>query len=48
MNTFLIAALVGLKLLTFDVDATPSVGSELTYQRMEASWDLSLRITGLP
>ncbi len=47
MNTFLIAALVGLKLLTFDVDATPSVGSELTYQRMEASWDLSLRARGI-
>ena len=47
MNTFLIAALVGLKLLTFDVDATPSVGSELTYQQMEASWDLSLRARGV-
>lgn len=47
MNTFLIAALVGLRLLTFDVDATPSVGSELTYQQMEASWDLSLRARGI-
>ncbi len=47
MNSFLIAALVGLKLLTFDVDATPPVGSELTYQRMEASWDLSLRARGI-
>ena len=47
MHTFLIAALAGLKLLTFDVDATPPVGSELTYQRMEASWDLSLRARGI-
>ena len=47
MNVFLIAALAGLRLLTFDVDATPPVGSELTYQRMEASWDLSLRARGI-
>lgn len=47
MPSLLLAALVGLKLLTFDVDCTPPVGSELTYQRMEASWDLSLRARGV-
>lgn len=47
MHAILLSALVGLKLLTFDVDATPPVGSELTYQRMEASWGLSLRARGV-
>ena len=47
MNALILAVLAGLQLLTFDVDATPPVGSELTYQRMEASWDLSLRARGI-
>lgn len=47
MRLLLIAALAGLQLLTFDVDVTPPVGSELTYQQMEASWDLSLRARGI-
>ena len=47
MNSLILSALVGLKLLTFDVDVTPPVGSELTYQRMAASWNLSLRARGI-
>ena len=47
MNVALLSALVGLRLLTFDVDATPPVGSELTYQRMEASSPFSLRARGV-
>jgi hypothetical protein len=35
-----------LSLSTFDVDATPPVGSELTYDRMINSWDLGLRAKG--
>ena len=37
----------GLKLMTFDVDATPQIGSELTYQTMINSGELSLRARGL-
>lgn len=35
-----------LSLSTFDVDATPPVGSELTYDLMNNSWDLGLRAKG--
>ena len=34
-------------LSVFDVDATPPVGSRLTYQEMKNSWDLGLRAKGL-
>ncbi len=37
----------GLRLSTFDVDATPPVGSELTYNTMINSWDLGLRAKGI-
>ena len=47
MNPCILAALAGLKLLTFDVDATPPVGSELVYQTMEASSAFSLRARGI-
>ena len=47
MRCFLLAVLSGLRLLTFDVDATPPVGSELTYQRMAASSPFSLRARGI-
>ena len=47
MNVALLSALVGLRLLAFDVDATPPVGSELAYQRMEASSPFSLRARGV-
>lgn len=36
-----------LKLATFDVDATPPVGSQLTYDPMVNSWDLGLRAKGI-
>lgn len=36
-----------LKLATFDVDATPPVGSNLTYDPMINSWDLGLRAKGI-
>jgi len=36
-----------LKLATFDVDATPPVGSSLTYDPMINSWDLGLRAKGI-
>lgn len=36
-----------LKLATFDVDATPPVGSSLTYDPMINSWDLGLRAKGV-
>ena len=36
-----------LKIATFDVDATPPVGSSLTYDPMLNSWDLSLRAKGI-
>lgn len=36
----------GLSLSTFDVDATPPVGSHLTYDPMVNSWDLGLRAKG--
>lgn len=37
---------VQLSLSTFDVDATPPVGSHLTYDPMINSWDLGLRAKG--
>lgn len=37
----------GLKISVFDVDATPPVGSNLTYQTMKNSWDLGLRAKGI-
>src|SRR5690348_3548321 len=37
----------GLKLSTFDVDATPPVGSRLAYDPMVNSWDMSLRAKGI-
>jgi hypothetical protein len=37
----------GLKIATFDVDATPPVGSNLTYNPMINSWDLGLRAKGI-
>lgn len=36
-----------LKLATFDVDATPPVGSSLTYDPMLNDWDLRLRAKGI-
>jgi hypothetical protein len=40
-------AVVGLRLSTFDVDATPPVGSNLAYDLMVNSWDLGLRAKGI-
>jgi len=37
----------GLSLSTFDVDATPPVGSYLIYDQMVNSWDMSLRAKGI-
>jgi len=37
----------GLRLTTFDVDATPPVGSFLAYDSMINSWDLGLRAKGI-
>lgn len=37
----------GLRLATFDVDATPPVGSHLTYDIMINSWDMGLRAKGI-
>jgi hypothetical protein len=36
-----------MRLATFDVDATPPVGSSLTYDPMINSWDLGLRAKGI-
>ena len=36
-----------LKIATFDVDATPPIGSSLTYDPMINSWDLGLRAKGI-
>lgn len=36
-----------LKLATFDIDATPPVGSQLTYDPMINDWDLGLRAKGI-
>lgn len=37
----------GLRLATFDVDATPPVGSHMAYDPVTNSWDLSLRARGV-
>lgn len=37
----------GLQLATFDIDATPPVGSQLTYDPMVNNWDLGLRAKGI-
>jgi hypothetical protein len=36
-----------LRIATFDVDATPPAGSQLTYGRMLHAWDLGLRAKGI-
>jgi len=37
----------GLRMATFDVDATPPVGSQLAYDPVAGQWDLGLRARGL-
>ncbi|MCX6222673.1 MAG: hypothetical protein NTZ69_17025 [Bacteroidia bacterium] len=37
----------GLRLSTFDIDATPPVGSHLAYDSMIGSWDMGLRARGI-
>jgi hypothetical protein len=37
----------GLHVSTFDIDVTPPVGSQLTYNTMINSWDMSLRAKGI-
>ena len=37
----------GLFISTFDIDATPPVGTQLAYDPMESSWDLGLRARGI-
>jgi hypothetical protein len=37
----------GLKLATFDVDATPPVGYQMAYNPVSRTWDLSLRARGI-
>src|SRR5690606_37194206 len=37
----------GLRLSTFDVDATPPIGDPLTYDSTANSWDLGLRAKGI-
>lgn len=37
----------GLRLATFDVDATPPVGSHLAYNVMISAWDMGLRAKGI-
>ncbi len=37
----------GLRAATFDIDATPPVGSQLAYDPMVNSWDLGLRARGI-
>ena len=41
------AALAQLKLATFDVDATPARGSQLTYDPMKEAGELTLRCRGI-
>lgn len=38
---------IGLRISTFDIDATPEIGSYLSYQRMVNTWDMSLRARGV-
>jgi len=37
----------GLRLATFDIDATPPVGSDMAYDPVTNKWDLSLRARGV-
>jgi hypothetical protein len=37
----------GLRLSTFDVDATPPIGNRMAYDRVKATWDLGLRAKGI-
>ena len=37
----------GFSIATFDIDATPPIGSLLTYDPMENVWDLGLRAKGV-
>jgi len=39
--------LPGLRLATFDVDATPPLGSQMAYNAVIATWDLGLRAKGI-
>lgn len=41
------AAGAGLRIATFDVDATPPIGSHLAYDPVTNSWDLGLRARGI-
>lgn len=47
MHVSVLLAFLGLKLLTFDLDATPPQGSELVYQTMHSSSSFSLRAKGI-
>lgn len=47
MHVSVLLAFCGLKLLTFDLDATPPQGSELVYQTMHSSSSFSLRAKGI-
>jgi hypothetical protein len=37
----------GLRISTFDIDATPPVGSHMAYQPVKNTWDMSLRARGI-
>src|SRR5688572_1622814 len=37
----------GLRLATFDIDATPPVGSHMAYDPVTNKWDLGLRARGI-
>src|SRR5438874_10118629 len=37
----------GLRLATFDIDATPPIGSQMAYDPVTNSWDLGLRARGV-
>lgn len=41
------SGILGLRLATFDVDATPPVGSSLAYDTETNTWDLGLRAKGI-
>src|ERR1051326_8401562 len=36
----------GLRLATFDIDATPPIGSDMAYDPVTNTWDLTLRARG--
>jgi len=46
-NSVEISASAGLRLATFDIDATPPVGSYLAYGSVSNDWDLGLRARGI-